>query len=673
MRARRPTPGPMAARKHPLVWIKKLVLYESINPWAVLCQIPFSTGLNIVQGVVAEEDEPFPTGHGVGKTTLCRLIRYCLGEKSFGQKHVVEEVKHCFPGGYVGAVVVLDGTEWSVLRPLGTRLKEYASENVPLEGLLQASGPRPFEAFVEKLSGLILAHLPAGELLSGGQPLQWPHVLAMCSRDQETRFDLFWHWRHTRSDSETPPFKKRKVDAGLCVRAIHGLIDPAEPVLRAKVEQLDLSLESLRLEIKEKQLEPTIRLDRLRKSLTTDFGMPEAVDAPIDGESLLGLQAIVKSRLDALRQEVASIEEQLAPLDRRISLTAASIMEPAELAQEWKAASQAVNRDNDTLLADIERLRNLRSADAALCKYGDILIGDCNYYQARVPHLDAEIRDLQKVSLPVASEQEQSAARMDERADRLRDAHRKAQRYLDEMHRQKNDFIDRRRSLNDQIRRLPSLLEDVRDWTDILEGRKPNTALQQLEQQVAEVSTEMDDASRSLSDLIAVQSQRASVLQNRFDGLVRQTLGGEASGLVILDDDGVHFRIRRGGSLSGEAYETLAVLLADLTLLLEGNASHAYHPGFLIHDSPREADLDLRIYHRLLEIAESSLGRSEPDEELPFQYIVTTTTPPSERLRASSVLKHRLGSGKDSLFGRQLEAPTAARPGPTLFGEEGDA
>jgi hypothetical protein len=672
MSAKNPTPGPIAVRQYPLVWIKKLILYESINPWTELRQIHFSTGLNIVQGVVAEEDESFPTGHGIGKTTLCRLIRYCLGENSFGQKHVVEEVKHGFPGGYVGAVVVLDGTEWSVLRPLGTRLKEYAMEDVPLEGLLQATGPRSFDVFVETLSGLILANLPADESLSGGQTLQWLQVLAMCSRDQETRFAKFWHWRDTRSDSETPPFKKRKVDAGLCVRAIHGLIDPAEPMLRAKVEQLDSSLEKLRDEIKKHQLEPTIRLDDLRKILTRDFGMPEAADAPIDDESLLGLQALVNSCLDALRREVSSIEAQLAPLDRRISLTAASIMEPAELAQEWKAASQAVNRDNDTLLADIERLRTLRSAETALCRYGDVLIGDCNYYQARLPHLDAEIRDLQKSSLPVVSEQEQAAARMDERADRLRDAHRKAQHHLDEMHRQKNDLIEQRRILNDQIRRLPSLLEEIRDWTDILEGRKPNTTLQQLEQQAAKAFTDKDDAVRSLSDLIAVQSQRVSNLQGRFDGLVRQTLGGEASGLVKLDDEGVRFAIRRGESLSGEAYETLAVLLADLTLLLEGNSSHASHPGLLLHDSPREADLDLRTYHRLLETAESSLGRSEPGKELPFQYIVTTTTPPSARLQASSAMKLRLGSGKDSLFGRQLETPTIARPGPTLFDEEGD-
>ena len=342
-------------------------------------------------------------------------------------------------------------------------------------------------------------------------------------------------------------------------------------------------------------------------------------------------------------------------------------MEPAELAQEWKAASQAVSGDNDSVLADIELLRNLRSAESALCKYGDVLIGDCSYYRAR--DIDAEIRDLQKSSLPVVSEQEQAAARMDERADRLRDAYRKAQHHLDEMHRQKNDLIEQRRILNDRIGRLPLLLEEIRDWTDILEGKKPHTALQQLDQQAAKASTDKDDTARSLSDLIAVQSQRASDLQDRFDGLVRQTLGGKASGLVRLDDDGVHFEIRQIG---GEASGTLAVLLADLTLLLEGNSSHSHHPGLLLHDSPREADLDLRTYHRLLETAESSLGRLEPGKELPFQYIVTTTTPPSKRLQASSVMKLRLGSGTDSLFGRQLEAPTAARPGPTLFDEEGD-
>ena len=98
-----------------------------------------------------------------------------------------------------------------------------------------------------------------------------------------------------------------------------------------------------------------------------------------------------------------------------------------------------------------------------------------------------------------------------------------------------------------------------------------------------------------------------------------------------IEEEGIGFGIK---PLSGEAYGTLAVLLADVALLFESNAAHSQHPGILIHDSPREADLNLRIYHRLLDVADAHMRESGQDGDLPYQYIVTTTTPPSEQLQA---------------------------------------
>ena len=63
------------------------------------------------------------------------------------------------------------------------------------------------------------------------------------------------------------------------------------------------------------------------------------------------------------------------------------------------------------------------------------------------------------------------------------------------------------------------------------------------------------------------------------------------------------FRINRERSLAGEAYETLAVLLADVAILLESSVDSICHPGLLIHDSPREADLFVRLYERMLDVA----------------------------------------------------------------------
>lgn len=50
-------------------------------------------------------------------------------------------------------------------------------------------------------------------------------------------------------------------------------------------------------------------------------------------------------------------------------------------------------------------------------------------------------------------------------------------------------------------------------------------------------------------------------------------------------------------------------------------------PAFLLHDSPREADLGLALYHSLFHL----VHELEEFGSAPlFQYIVTTTTPPPQ-------------------------------------------
>jgi hypothetical protein len=137
------------------------------------------------------------------------------------------------------------------------------------------------------------------------------------------------------------------------------------------------------------------------------------------------------------------------------------------------------------------------------------------------------------------------------------------------------------------------MLTQIQDWTAILEGNKANTALQRLEQEVATAEAQIEATRHKLAQLITAQVQRAKGFEGRFDAVVQLTLTDEFKGVVEIEEEGINFGIKRGESLSGEAYETLAVLLADLALLFESNAVHAHHPGILLHDSPREADLNL--------------------------------------------------------------------------------
>jgi hypothetical protein len=73
------------------------------------------------------------------------------------------------------------------------------------------------------------------------------------------------------------------------------------------------------------------------------------------------------------------------------------------------------------------------------------------------------------------------------------------------------------------------------------------------------------------------------------------------------------------------------VLGFDISSVAASVAGIGHHPRVLLHDSPREGDMEEPLFHRLFQIArnlELLFGEREPS----FQYIVTTTTPPPPEL-----------------------------------------
>jgi hypothetical protein len=195
------------------------------------------------------------------------------------------------------------------------------------------------------------------------------------------------------------------------------------------------------------------------------------------------------------------------------------------------------------------------------------------------------------------------------------------------------------------MRRLPTLTNELKKWNGILEGTEPNRELETLRSDESATVEEIQQAKQKLSGAVNKQVERSNSFSSRFNSIVQRTINNEFRGLVGISEDGVSFRINRGNSLFGEAYETLAVLLADLALLVEGAVSEVHHPGILVHDSPREADLNVRIYERMLEVATEMIEGLRHDGNTPFQYFVTTTTPPSDRLAIDRVTKHFLSGG----------------------------
>ena len=186
---------------------------------------------------------------------------------------------------------------------------------------------------------------------------------------------------------------------------------------------------------------------------------------------------------------------------------------------------------------------------------------------------------------------------------------------------------------------------------------------QQIKTIDGNIKTINEDILKEQNNLDSSQSaqyQRAHDLRNLYDKLLQRVVSPRYDGEIILPPhNDLDFRIKESAAgRAGEAVETLALVLADVTAMLWRVAGHGNHPGFLLHDSPREADLHSSAYNRFL-CAILVLSQELGGKDAPFQYIVTTTTEPPKELLDADVVRLKLKTHPTSelLLGRILNMP----------------
>jgi len=88
------------------------------------------------------------------------------------------------------------------------------------------------------------------------------------------------------------------------------------------------------------------------------------------------------------------------------------------------------------------------------------------------------------------------------------------------------------------------------------------------------------------------------------------------------------------------------VLGFDFACLIGYITGLGHLPGLLLHDSPREADMEDALYHRMFALA-ARLGTVFAGAEPSFQYIVATTTPPPDELDRDPYVRLRLDARQE--------------------------
>ena len=150
-----------------------------------------------------------------------------------------------------------------------------------------------------------------------------------------------------------------------------------------------------------------------------------------------------------------------------------------------------------------------------------------------------------------------------------------------------------------------------------------------------------------MKGLILSHEENKKTLARVYDIVVKNVLKGSyCKGDVSFQDRNITFAIKRKDYLFGQAMEVLSVILADISALLYSTINQTKHPLFLIHDSPKEADLDDRIYKSFISFI---VNFSNTFPTPPFQYIITTTTPPHEDIFKTSVIRAKLSTDETLL------------------------
>jgi uncharacterized protein YoxC len=198
-----------------------------------------------------------------------------------------------------------------------------------------------------------------------------------------------------------------------------------------------------------------------------------------------------------------------------------------------------------------------------------------------------------------------------------------AQQRLEPLERTVTTLEQAQKERSTSIRAAERLVDESERYQTLLTERS----------EVALAVEKLEGRMRTARDTLA--GYRSSVIEvfrhlsTTFDAVLRDLVPGNIKGDVKLDGNGITLKVELDGVRTTTAIESLKVIGFDLSVLAMTIEGQTRLPGFFVHDSPREADLGLSVYHPIFDF----VRRLEGFGPAPlFQYIITTTTEPPKHL-----------------------------------------
>jgi hypothetical protein len=651
--------APAKDRGEPAIWVSRIAVYKDWPPSRdnLLRQvIELHRGLNILRALqTGSTDEASRlAGHGAGKTTFCRLIRYVLGEEPAGSKSFREGFRAKFENGWVLAEVFVAGQRWLVGRSLSqSGYNPFAKLNGTLEDEFPESPSRlGFRDYEKAIDDAVFNGMTFRTLADSQKTLDWARLLPWLSRDQEAHFSGLLEWRREQDSDSNSPYVSADDKANL-IRLTLGLVDEEEQTLLAAFAR---KAEDHEQKTRDRpKLEFTVA--REKASLEDILKMKvESPDAPL-------LQQEVDNKVAKLRNEadqaLASVKQN-EEIDKLMAVV-------SQRRADWGVANAMVEElDEAVELADA-RLRGVtpppKKQPAEKDPYREALKGlgpfpgYCSHpmnkaWEAECPiaHERPKEDEITDATKEIAAESKPQAANIAGLKTQLERRCQIAAPKKQALETAIGALALARESHQNELAKLKAPgLEAAKIEALLASYRKACADLAQWDQEIKDLKRDKEELDAKLGELTAHHKKLLDQFGRIFNHVAQQMLGSAVTGCVRFSGKAIVPELDYHGPRDSAALKVVRWLIFDLAALALGMTNTAaHHPRFLVHDSPREADLAAGIYVSLFTAArelEEACGSSPG-----FQYIVTTTEPPPPALNqkpwvldASSELGRLLG------------------------------
>lgn len=639
---------PLAGREEPAIWVSKIGVFKDWKPVGEneLRVFKLHRGLNILwanpEGADPEENRL--SGHGAGKSTFCRLIRHLLNEDAAGTASFLEGLRdYCESPWLVGEVFV-SGTIWLVGRPLSDHGHHpFAFKGESMDFKFPEKPPRQgFKEYQEALETASLGRLADKSLPDSQKELDWQRLLPWLSRDQEAHYSGLLEWRNKDSEHKSPV--PSHDDRGHILRLVLGLLKPKEKEL---LESYARESEQHERKVRERPRKESV-VENDRDRLSKVLGGVR-VPNPDETEADL-LEKSLDQQMTALRESVnlepakKRHDEEMTPLLDELDIARASWSLVDDLSTELEEQIEVKEAELKGETLPPSPARETRRKDRAnrMMKGLGPFPGYCSHYMTKAWEKECPIAKERPLDDDEVVEAVKEIAESNKNPKELEIARKKV-----ELARRQR-IATERKSVLDTIQAQVNALR-VKHASELDQINYPSQQAGQIETYLtsfkqsygdlkdwnSEINAHHEAKQKLTAGLQKYAEQHVSTVrefQRLFDYFTKKLLGRKVTGVVeIKGGKTIQPEIILGGKRESSALKVSKWLAFDFAALVFGFVNRdCHHPGFLIHDSPRESDLAQGIYAAIFTTLEA-LARTT-GKEPPFQYIITTTEAPPEHL-----------------------------------------